>query len=106
MADLERLPEQPCWALHLTTGERMALHGALWTALNDGTPLHHPETVRDLVPAILLALEHPHWHERTYRELEEIGAPMPPTDHRQTHTHCQVAHATGTGCTWPPPSQR
>ncbi|MEE2040198.1 hypothetical protein Q8791_23555 [Nocardiopsis sp. CT-R113] len=85
MADLQRLPTQPSWALHLTSSERMALYGGLWTALNDGTPLHSPEPVRDLVPAILLALEPVYWNERAYRELESLGAPLPPDGHRQTH---------------------
>jgi hypothetical protein len=85
MAHLERLPEQPSWALHLTGSERMVLYGGLWTALNNGTPLHSPEPVRDRVPAILLALEPVYWHERAYRELESLGTPLPPDGHRKTH---------------------
>lgn len=64
----------------------MAVHGALWTALNGGTPLHTIEAVADCIPAVLLGLESVGRHERTYRELERIGAPTPGDGYKATHT--------------------
>ncbi|QVJ00343.1 hypothetical protein KGD82_16410 [Nocardiopsis eucommiae] len=91
MADLERLPDPPTHALHLTDTELSALRQALISGVRDE---NQQASVRADQAALFLATERPTHHERFAALVEDAGAPLPADGER---TWCTLTGGPATG---------